>query len=105
MSLAHKSPSELRTSYLIGVTLALILTLIPFAIVAFGLVPRETALLIIAALAVIQVLVHLYFFLHMDPRTAPRENILTMGFAIVLIFIMIGGSLWIMLDLHHRMML
>ena len=105
MSLATKTPGELRRSYLTGVVLALILTLIPFAIAGYGLMPRSTALVVIAILAVIQVLVHLYFFLHMDPRTAPRENILTLGFAAVLIFIMIGGTLWIMLDLHHRMMI
>jgi cytochrome o ubiquinol oxidase subunit IV len=51
------------------------------------------------------VFVHLYFFLHMDPRTAPKENILALGFAAVLIFIMIGGSLWIMFDLYNRMMI
>ncbi len=105
MNLSAKSPEELRKSYLTGVAAALVLTLIPFAIAGFGLMPRSTALIVIAILAVIQVLVHLYFFLHMDPRTAPKENILTLGFAVVLIFIMIGGSLWIMFDLYNRMMI
>jgi cytochrome o ubiquinol oxidase operon protein cyoD len=27
-----------------------------------------------------------------------------LAFALVLIFIMVGGSLWIMFDLYHRMM-
>jgi cytochrome o ubiquinol oxidase operon protein cyoD len=101
----EKSPADLRKSYLTGVVLALILTGIPFAIAAFGLMPRSSALIVIAVLAVIQVFVHLYFFLHMDPRTAPKENILALGFAAVLIFIMIGGSLWIMFDLYNRMMI
>ncbi len=105
MSLTTKSPAEMRNAYLIGFVLALILTAIPFAIVAFGLMPAKSALVAIAVLAVIQVLVHLYFFLHIDPRTAPRENVLTLAFAVVLIFIMIGGSLWIMFDLAYRMMI
>lgn len=102
---AGKSPDELRRSYLVGFGLALVLTAIAFAIVAFGLMPAGPALVVIAILAVIQVLVHLYFFLHLDPRTAPRENVLTLAFAVVLIFIMIGGSLWIMFDLNQRMMM
>ena len=36
----------------------------------------------------------------------PRAIILgvALAFAVVLIFIMVGGSLWIMFDLYHRMM-
>jgi len=90
--------------YLIGITLALILTAIPFGLVYAGTLPRETLLIIIAVFAVIQILVHLHFFLHIDFRTTPRENLIALAFAVVLIFIMVGGSLWIMFDLYHRMM-
>ena len=60
--------------------------------------------MVIAILAVVQVVVHLRFFLHLDLKSTPRENVLALAFAVVLICIMIGGSLWIMLDLHERMM-
>jgi cytochrome o ubiquinol oxidase operon protein cyoD len=53
---------------------------------------------------VVQILVHLAFFLHIDFKTTPRENLVALAFALVLIFIMVGGSLWIMFDLYHRMM-
>jgi hypothetical protein len=39
----------------------------------------------------------------LDLTHTPRENLLTLCFAALLIVIMIGGSLWIMFDLHHRM--
>ena len=90
--------------YLIGIVLALIVTAIAFGIVAFGAMERQTALIVIAALAVIQILVHLRFFLHIDFSTTPRENLIALAFAAVLICIMVGGSLWIMFDLYHRMM-
>lgn len=90
--------------YLIGLALALILTAIPFGLVAFGTLPRQTTLIVIAVFAVAQILVHLRFFLHIDLRTTPRENLMALAFAVVLIFIMVGGSLWIMFDLYHRMM-
>jgi hypothetical protein len=35
---------------------------------------------------------------------SPRENLIALAFAAVLICIMLGGSFWIMFDLYHRMM-
>jgi cytochrome o ubiquinol oxidase subunit IV len=90
-------------SYLIGFVLALVLTAIPFALVATHALPTRHTLIVIGVSAVIQVLVHLRYFLHMNLTTTPRENLLAIVFAAILIFIMVGGSFWIMLDLHHRM--
>ncbi len=90
-------------SYLVGLLLALVLTAIPFALVATGTLAKGQTLIVIAAAAVLQVLVHLRCFLHIRLTSTPRENIVAIAFAAVLILIMVGGSLWIMLDLHHRM--
>ena len=93
----------MERSYLTGFALALVLTAIPFALVAAGMLPAVPALTVIAVAAVIQILVHLHYFLHLDLTSTPRENLLAIAFAAILIFMMIGGSLWIMFDLHHRM--
>ncbi len=61
-------------------------------------------MLIIGIAAVLQVLVHLRFFLHLNFTTTPKENLLALVFTALLIFIMVGGSFWIMFDLHQRMM-
>jgi cytochrome o ubiquinol oxidase operon protein cyoD len=90
--------------YLIGLALAVVLTATPFALVAAHSLPRATILVIIAVAAVVQILVHLIFFLHVGFRSTPRENIIAMVFAATLIFFMVGGTLWIMFDLHWRMM-
>ena len=95
--------SESREPYATGFVLALVLTVIPFGLVVAGILPPFATLVIIAILAVIQVVVHLHYFLHVGQST-PSENLLTLAFAALLIFIMIGGSLWIMLDLNARMM-
>ena len=97
----HSGPTP-RT-YLTGFALALVLTVIPFGLVAFGTLPREATLAVIAVAALVQVLVHLRFFLHLNLSTTPRENIFAIAFAAVLIAIMVGGSLWILFDLHYRM--
>lgn len=91
-------------AYMTGFVLAVILTAVPFVLVAFRLVSATTTLVVIAILALIQVLVHLRYFLHLDFKDTPRENLVTLAFTAVLIVIMIGGSLWIMFDLHARMM-
>jgi cytochrome o ubiquinol oxidase subunit IV len=95
---------SLQQPYLKGFVLALLLTGVPFGLVAAGLLPRFTTLVVIAVLAVVQVVVHLRYFLHIDLQATPRDNLLALVFAAVLIFLMVGGTLWIMLDLDARMM-
>lgn len=90
--------------YLIGLVLAVLLTAIPFGLVMTGAASRGTTIVVIAIAAIIQVLVHLRFFLHIGFRSTPRENLIALAFAAILICIMLGGSFWIMFDLYHRMM-
>ncbi|MTI45479.1 cytochrome bo3 quinol oxidase subunit 4 [Roseibium hamelinense] len=93
-----------RSTYLNGFFLAVVLTAIPFGIVWAELLTGTAAYVVIAVAAVLQVMVHLVFFLHMNFKSTPGENMFFLAFAGVLICIMVGGSLWIMIDLHHRMM-
>ena len=94
-----------RRSYLVGFVLAVVLTAIPFWLVASHTLSPATTLYVIAAAAVLQILVHLRFFLHLSLATTPRENLLALAFTAVLLVIMLGGSLWIMIDLNLRMAL
>jgi cytochrome o ubiquinol oxidase subunit IV len=91
------------SSYLIGFALAVVLSVIPFWLVASHALPPQRTLLVIGIAAVLQVLVHLHFFLHLNFTTTPKENMLALVFTAILIFIMVGGSFWIMFDLHARM--
>lgn len=90
-------------SYLIGFVLAVLLSAIPFYVVYTHALPPSRALLLIGAAAVLQILVHLRFFLHLNFTSTPRENLVAVAFTAILIFIMVGGSFWIMFDLHYRM--
>jgi len=90
-------------SYVVGFVLAVVLTAIPFYLVATHALPPSRIIYVIAAAAVLQILVHLRFFLHLNFTTTPRENLLALAFTTVLLCIMVGGSLWIMIDLHSRM--
>jgi cytochrome o ubiquinol oxidase operon protein cyoD len=90
-------------SYLVGFVLAVVLTAIPFYLVASHALPPSRTMIVIAVAAVLQILVHLRFFLHLNFTTTPKENLLAIAFTAVLLFLMVGGSLWIMIDLHSRM--
>lgn len=90
-------------SYLIGFVLAVVLTAIPFYVVITHVLPPQRAMVLIGVAAILQILVHLKFFLHINFTTTPKENLAAIAFTVVLIFIMVGGSFWIMFDLHSRM--
>lgn len=99
----HPNTGHDLRSYLIGFVLAVVLTAVPFYLVITPVLSPQRTLMVIAAAAILQVLVHLKFFLHINFITTPKENLLAIVFTVVLIFIMTGGSFWIMFDLHARM--
>lgn len=90
-------------SYVVGTLLALVLTAIPFAAVGFRLLEGPAALFVIIVAAVVQVLVHFRYFLHLGLSDTPRENLVTLALTLLLIVVMVGGCLWIMYDLSVRM--
>jgi cytochrome o ubiquinol oxidase operon protein cyoD len=104
MPTATQTTHHMMRSYIVGFGLALVLTAIPFALTAANVLGLTSTLVIIAVLAVIQVAVHLRYFLRIGFNPSPRENILVLAFAAILIVVMAGGTLWIMFDLHYRMM-
>jgi cytochrome o ubiquinol oxidase subunit IV len=99
----HPNTEHGLRTYLIGFVLAVVLTAIPFYVVITHALPPQQALLVIGGAAILQILVHLRFFLHLNFTSTPKENLLAIVFTAVLIFIMVGGSFWIMFDLHSRM--
>ena len=94
--------AELRT-YFIGFSLALLLTLLPFALVAWGDFTTSVVLYFIAICALLQVVVQFRFFLHIDLSRQKREDLQLILFSALLLAIMAGGTIWIMANLAHRM--
>ena len=90
--------------YITGFILAMILTALSFSLVMVKGINRHTAMAAIFIAAMVQMLVHLRYFLHLDRSSAARWNILVLVFTAVLLFIFIGGTLWVMYTLNSRMM-
>jgi len=92
------------SSYLIGFVLAVILTVAAFGIVMSHSLSPSGTILSIAALAAIQVVVHLIFFLHMNSSSEQRWNVMAFAFTIMFVAIMILGTLFIMNNTAINMM-
>lgn len=90
-------------SYVWGIGLALCLTLVPFALVHWGLLSRTESLATIGVFAFVQVVVHFRFFLHIDLAKQQREDLQLILFSALLLLIMGCGTLWIMANLASRM--
>ena len=91
--------------YLIGFVLAVILTAIPFKMVMDGGYSHGTLLVTVMALAVVQIVVHLIYFLHLDGSSAQRWNVMAFLFTLLILAIVIVGSLWVMHNMNANMMM
>ena len=99
-----EEPHGSRKDYLVGFVLAVILTAIPFwLMIARPLASQPTAL-IIMALAAVQIVVHMFYFLHMSRRAEGGWLIMALLFTVVLVLIALSGSLWVMYHMNANMM-
>jgi cytochrome o ubiquinol oxidase subunit IV len=90
--------------YLIGLALAVALTLASFYTVHTGLIWGPGIPIALVVLAIAQIGVHLVFFLHLTTAPDNTNNVLALAFGVLIVGLLIGGSLWIMDHLNHRMM-
>lgn len=90
-------------TYVTGFVLALVLTAIPFALVMQSRVPHTTLVLGIAATGILQALAHLYYFLHLDTSSRSLWNGLALIFAVLVMVLVVGGTVWIMHNLAYNL--
>ncbi|SEQ76384.1 cytochrome bo3 quinol oxidase subunit 4 [Faunimonas pinastri] len=91
--------------YVTGFILSVILTAIPFWLV-MGNVLNDSRLTAIAVmgLAVVQIVVHMICFLHMNTKSEGGWTLLSLIFTLVILVIALSGSLWVMYHLNTNMM-
>jgi cytochrome o ubiquinol oxidase subunit IV len=90
--------------YVVGLGLALLLTATSFFVAGTDLVWQPSIPVAIIVLAIAQMGVHLVFFLHITTGADNTNNVLALAFGLLIVFLVIGGSLWIMSNLNHNMM-
>jgi cytochrome o ubiquinol oxidase operon protein cyoD len=89
--------------YTTGLLLAVILTATSFWVANTTLLWAPGIALGLAVLAIAQMGVHLVFFLHITTGPDSTNNVLAVAFGVLIVFLVVAGSLWIMTDLNMMM--
>lgn len=91
-------------SYVIGFIASLTLTSCAFLLVITKMITGRILVYSLIALALIQAVFQLLFFLHVGQEAKPRWETLVFYFMLLVLLIIAMGSLWIMHDLNDRVM-
>jgi len=98
-------PHASLRDYATGFVLSVLLTAVPFGLVMGGVIANAAAIAgVILVCAALQVVVHMVYFLHMNPRSEGGWNLLALVFTGVLVVIVLAGSLWVMHHMNTNMM-
>ena len=89
-------------SYVIGFVLSVAATLLAYFFVVNQLWSKEMLIYIVMAIAVVQLVIQLVFFLHIGRGS--RWRFITFTFALLVVLIVVVGSIWIMNNLDYNMM-
>ncbi|WP_374412557.1 cytochrome o ubiquinol oxidase subunit IV [Novosphingobium colocasiae] len=100
----HSGHGSLR-DYVVGFLLSVVLTAIPFWLVmSNAIADRQATALVVMAFAIVQIVVHMIYFLHMNTRAENGWTIMALIFTVIIVIIALSGSLWVMYHLNHNMM-
>ena len=91
------------TGYAIGFALGAALTAASFWIASGTALWRPAIPAALIALAIAQMGLHLVFFLHVTTGPDITNNMLALAFGVLIVFLVIAGSLWIMAHLNVNM--
>jgi cytochrome o ubiquinol oxidase subunit IV len=91
--------------YVTGFVLSVILTAIPFWLV-MGNVLDDTlkTSIVIMAMAAVQIVVHMIYFLHMNTKSEGGWTFMSLTFTLILVVITLVGSIWVMYHMDQNMM-
>jgi len=97
----HVGPRLL--GYVTGLLLSILLTATSFFVAGTDLVWQPSIPVALCVLAIAQMGVHLVFFLHITTGPDNTNNVMALAFGLLIVFLVIGGSLWIMAHLNQNM--
>ena len=89
--------------YLVGFVLAAGLTVAAFIAPSTGLIYAQAVPTALVVFAIAQMGVHLVFFLHITTGPDNTNNALALAFGVLIVFLVLAGSIWIMANLDEHM--
>ena len=100
---AHDAKSTVRL-HVLGLALAIMLTATSFWAANTAALWPPGVPTGLAVLAIAQMGIHLVFFLHIGTGPDNTNNVLALAFGVLIVFLVVAGSAWIMSDLAEGMM-
>ena len=100
----HEESTANFLSYTAGLVLAILLTIASFVVSQTNLLWAPGIPVGLVVLAFAQIGVHLVFFLHLGSGSDNTNNILALAFGVLIVFLVIIGSIWIIANLNSNMM-
>ena len=97
-------PTASYLSYTVGLGLAILATIVSFIVSQTNLLWPPGIPVGLVVLAFAQIGVHLVFFLHLGSGRDSTNNILALAFGVLIVFLVIAGSIWIIANLKDNMM-
>ena len=101
---APEEPTADFWTYTAGLGLAILATIASFIVSQTNLLWPPGIPVGLVVLAFAQIGVHLVFFLHLGSGSDNTNNILALAFGVLIVFLVIAGSIWIIANLHDNMM-
>jgi cytochrome o ubiquinol oxidase subunit IV len=100
----HQESTANFLSYTAGLALAVLLTIASFVVSQTNLLWAPGVAVGLVVLAFAQIGVHLVFFLHLGSGPDNTNNILALAFGVLIVFLVITGSIWIIANLYANML-
>lgn len=90
--------------YVVGFVGSVVVTLAAYLLATHQAYSKTFVMITLAALALVQFIVQMVFFLHVGSERRPRLKLAVMGMMLGVVLILVIGTLWIMNNLNYRMM-
>ena len=100
----EQEPTANYWSYTAGLGLAILATIVSFIVSQTHLLWPPGIPVGLVVLAFAQIGIHLVFFLHLGSGPDNTNNILALAFGMLIVFLVITGSVWIIANLNANMM-
>ncbi len=88
----------------LGLGFSIVLTAAAFLLAGSHLIYAPAIPVALVVLAIAQMGVHLVFFLHITTGPDNTNNVLALAFGVMVVFLIVAGSIWIMYHLDQNMM-
>ncbi len=99
----HEESTANFLSYTAGLGLAILATIASFIVSQTNLLWAPGIPVGLVVLAFAQIGIHLVFFLHLGSGADNTNNILALAFGVLIVFLVITGSVWIIANLNANM--